>query len=122
MSDRGSGRTGWIAVVLVGVVMVAGLGWSYQKQQQATNKVTAQQEEQVVFDTNLYEFLRRQCLRDDFRDSVIIRALEDAKRRAVSSIQDPIRRKFEVAQIQGTIDLLEGQAGQCLRTIPEVKS
>lgn len=97
------------------VAIAGGFYWSHT----TTDQLAGKQTERSI-DVN--EFLKLQCQRDDFRDQVIIGALQDAKRRAQRSLKDPFERAFEVGKIQYSIDEIKAKRGECLRTLPVVES
>lgn len=67
---------------------------------------------------DLNSFLYQQCQRDIYRDNIIIAALQDAKRRAETSLaNNPIQRKFETEQIQEQIDRLKPK-NKCENLVP----
>lgn len=102
----------WAALLIL-------VGGGFYLSDQRTGKVEGSLTERSV-DVNA--FLKLQCERDEFRDRVIIGALQDAKRRAQRSIGDPFEKAFEVGRIQASIDQIQATTGQCIRTLPPVNS
>lgn len=103
--------------LIVWAILVVVIGGGFYLSNQRDTKITHDVAERSI---DLNEFLRLQCSRDDYRDLVIIGALQDAKRRAQASIEDPFKRQFEVTRIQLSIDQIKSQRGDCLDTLPPV--
>lgn len=104
-------------VLYLAILAIVGGGF-YLSDQRAAHV----EEDLTTRSVDLNSFLRQQCSRDDFRDQVIIGALQDAKRRAQRSVKDPFERQFEVGRIQFSIDQIQATRGDCLRTLPPVSS
>lgn len=98
---------------ILAIATVLGLAGTYN-----ANKMVEEEARNRINDIN--SFLRIQCSRDNYRDEIIIDALEDAQRRAIASINDPRLQAVEVARIQASINKLLNQSN-CLFILPSKK-
>lgn len=96
-------------------VILAVVGGGFYLSNERTTQVEDKTENRAI-DVN--QFLIKQCERDEFRNQVIIGALQDAKRRAQRSIANEFERAYEVGKIQFSIDELNAQNGECRKSIP----
>lgn len=102
-----------IGYVILAVGMVLGLYFARDYSKQIN-------QERINRAKEVNTFLVAQCEREEFRDAIIIGALEDAKRRAEASITDPVRKKFEMDRLQASIEKLQSQINECMEDIPPV--
>lgn len=115
MNGNGNGLTLALASIALVFALLASITL-FELWRTTANSFRAERKDRI---SQVDTFLLAQCQRDAFRDRVVIKALEDARRRAMQSLPPGQTRDREIGAINSSINFLASLEGKCIADLPE---